>query len=206
MKRLQSLDFMRGLIMVLLALESTGLYEHLFKASENNFLNGFFVQFFHHPWNGLHFWDLIQPGFMFMAGVAMAYSLHQQKQAGASWQKSFIKILKRCGWLFFWGVLDYAVRPKGLSFELWDVLTQLSFTTLVAFLIFEWKISHQIIFCVGLLVLTEALYRFTHVPGFDQPFVDQHNFGNYIDIVLMNKINDCKLLSFFLFIQIFSTD
>jgi len=42
MKRLQTLDFMRGFIMVLLALESTGLFEHLFKASENNFLNNFF--------------------------------------------------------------------------------------------------------------------------------------------------------------------
>ena len=29
-QRLLSLDFMRGFIMVLLALESTGLYEHLF--------------------------------------------------------------------------------------------------------------------------------------------------------------------------------
>ena len=189
MKRLQSLDFMRGLIMVLLALESTGLYEHLFKATAHNYLNGFFVQFFHHPWNGLHFWDLIQPGFMFMAGVSMAYSLHKQKQEGFSWNKSFIKILKRSVWLFFWGVLDYAVRPKGLSFELWDVLTQLSFTTLIAFLVFEWKTSYQILFCIGLLLLTEFLYRFMHVPGFDQPFVDQHNFGNYIDTVLMNKIN-----------------
>jgi predicted acyltransferase len=27
------------------------------------------------------------------------------------------------------------------------------------------------------------------VPGFDQPFVDQHNFGSYIDLILMNKIN-----------------
>jgi uncharacterized membrane protein len=32
-KRLLSLDFMRGLIMVLLAMESTGLYEHLSDAS-----------------------------------------------------------------------------------------------------------------------------------------------------------------------------
>jgi len=189
MKRLQSLDFMRGFIMVLLALESTGLFEHLFKASENNFLNNFFLQFFHHPWNGLRFWDLIQPAFMFMAGVAMAYSLHQQKQAGLSWNQSFLKTLKRCGWLFFWGVLDYAVRPKGLSFELWDVLTQLSFTTLVAFLVFEWKTIYQIFFCIGLLVLTEYFYRFTQVPGFDQAFVDQHNFGNYIDTILMHQIN-----------------
>jgi predicted acyltransferase len=86
-------------------------------------------------------------------------------------------------------VLDYSVRPGGLSFELWDVLTQLSFTTLIAFLIFEWGTTAQIIFCVFLLLLTEIVYRFTHIPNFDQPFTDQHNFGNYVDLVLMNKIN-----------------
>jgi predicted acyltransferase len=186
--RLLSLDFMRGFIMVLLCLESTGLYEHLFDATRGNFLNGFFLQFFHHPWNGLRFWDLIQPGFMYMAGVSMAYSLHKQRSAGISWKESFIKTLKRCGWLFFWGVLDYAVRPQGLSFELWDVLTQLSFTTLVAFLIFRWTYTAQVIFCIGLLLLTEILYRFTNVPRFGQPFTDQHNFGNYVDLLLMNKI------------------
>jgi predicted acyltransferase len=189
-QRLLSLDFMRGLIMVLLALESTGLYEHLFNATQGNGLHYFFQQFFHHPWNGLRFWDLVQPGFMFMAGTAMALSLHKQQQQGMSWQQSFRKTLKRCGWLFFWGVLDYAVRPNGLSFELWDVLTQLSFTTLLAFLIFRWSAAAQIAFCAGLLLLTEILYRFTNIPGFNQPFTDQHNFGNYIDLLLMNKINN----------------
>ena len=187
--RLLSLDFMRGLIMVLLALESTGLYEHLSDASEGMFLHPVMQQFFHHRWNGLHFWDLVQPGFMFMAGTAMAYSLHKQQLNGVTWLQSFKKILRRCAWLFFFGVLDYAVRPKGLSFELWDVLTQLSFTTLVAFLIFRWSNVAQIFFCVGLLLLTEFLYRYTNVPGFDQPFTDQHNFGNYMDLMLMNKIN-----------------
>ena len=188
-KRLLSLDFMRGFIMVLLALESTGLYEHLFEATKGNALNNFFLQFFHHPWNGLRFWDLIQPGFMYMAGVAMAYSLNKQWSNGVSWDQSFRKILKRCFWLFFWGVLDYAVRRNGLSFELWDVLTQLSFTTLIAFLIFRWSSTAQILVCIGLLLLTEILYRFTNVPGFDQPFTDQHNFGNYVDWLLMRKIN-----------------
>ena len=188
-QRLLSLDFMRGLIMVLLAAEGAGLYDHLFEATEGNFLNGFFLQFFHHPWNGLRFWDLVQPSFMFMAGTAMAYSLHKQVQQGLTWSQRFRKILKRCFWLFFWGVLDYAVRSHGLSFELWDVLTQLSFTTLVAFLIFQWSAKAQIAACVGLLLLTEILYRYTHVPGFDQPFVDQHNFGNYVDLKIMNIIN-----------------
>lgn len=189
-ERLLSLDFMRGFIMVLLVMESTGLFEHLFEAVHGSFLEGVFIQFFHHPWNGLRFWDLIQPGFMFMAGTAMALSLHRQEEQGVPWKSSFTKMAKRCGWLFFWGVLDYAVRPGGLSFELWDVLTQLSFTMMVAFLIFRLSISTQIAISLGLLVLTELLYRFTNVPGFDQPFVDQHNFGNYIDLLLMNKINN----------------
>jgi predicted acyltransferase len=187
--RLLSLDFMRGLIMIFLVFESTGIYEHLFEATEGTVLSNVFIQFFHHPWNGLRFWDLIQPGFMFMAGTALAYSLHRQQQQGMAWSESFKKALKRSAWLFFWGVLDYAVRREGLAFELWDVLTQLSFTTLVAFLIFRWSMSAQLVFSFGLLLLTELLYRYTNIPNFDQPFTDQHNFGNYMDLVLMNKIN-----------------
>ncbi|MEO6221519.1 MAG: DUF5009 domain-containing protein [Ginsengibacter sp.] len=190
-KRLMSLDFMRGLIMVLLALESTSLYEHLDKISHSPFYSSFIQQFFHHPWNGLRFWDLIQPGFMFIAGTAMALSLEKQRLKDVSWNESFKKVLKRSLLLFFWGVLDYAVKRNGsLSFELWDVLTQLAFTTLIAFLVFRWSYISQIIFCILLLLLTEALYTFTNIPGFNEPFADQHNFGNYVDLILMNKIND----------------
>ncbi|MFT3702295.1 MAG: DUF5009 domain-containing protein [Agriterribacter sp.] len=188
-KRLQSLDFLRGFIMVLLALESAGLHGILYKNSEGTWFHSLAAQLHHHEWNGLHFWDLIQPCFMFIAGTAMAYSIHSQQEKGVPWAQSFRKALKRSGWLFFWGVLDYAVRKTGLSFELWDVLTQLSFTMLLAFLIFNLSARTQIIICVGILLLTEILYRFTNVPGFDQPFVDQQNFGNYVDTLLMNKIN-----------------
>ncbi|MEO6313698.1 MAG: DUF5009 domain-containing protein [Chitinophagaceae bacterium] len=187
--RLLSLDFLRGFIMVLLAIEATGLYGFLDENTAGTSSQFFIRQFTHHAWNGLRFWDLVQPAFMFMAGTAMAYSLHKQWSNGVSWKQSFVKITKRCGWLFFWGVLDYAVRPKGLSFELWDVLTQLSFTTMVAFLIFRWRVTAQVLCCAGLLLATEVLYRYTHIPGFDQPFTDQHNFGNYMDLQLMNKIN-----------------
>ncbi len=190
MQRLLSLDVFRGFIMVLLMMESSRLYDHLLSIlPADSFLHTFFTQFTHHPWNGLRFWDLIQPGFMFIAGTAMALSLEGQRKLGVSWINQFKKILRRSAWLFFWGVLDYAVRDHGLSFELWDVLTQLSFTTLIAFLIFNWRLQNQLIFSLLLLVLTEILYRFTQVPGFDQPFTDQHNFGNFMDLVLMNKIN-----------------
>lgn len=180
---------MRGFIMVLLALESAGLYSFLNKYAQGSPLEALTIQFEHHPWHGLHAWDLVQPGFMFMAGTALALSLDRQQKKGIPWSQSFKKALKRSGWLFFWGVLDYAVRSSGLSFELWDVLTQLSFTLLVAFLIFRWSFTAQLLVSIGCLLLTEILYRCIHVPGFDQPFTDQHNFGNYVDTILMNKIN-----------------
>lgn len=189
LQRLLSLDFLRGFIMVLLAFEAAGLYKRLKNVTDNSFLQGVLEQFEHHPWHGLRMWDLVQPAFMFMAGTAMAFSLTRQDSQGVPWGQQARKTLTRSFWLFFWGVLDYAVRGENLSFELWDVLTQLSFTTLVAFLIFRWDFSAQIVFSLGLLLLTECLYRFTNIPGFDQPFTNQHNFGNYMDQVLMGKIN-----------------
>ncbi|MFN6375061.1 MAG: acyltransferase family protein [Chitinophagia bacterium] len=187
--RLLSLDFMRGMIMFLLALEAAGLYDVLYDASEGQWIHNVVQQFHHHPWNGLRFWDLIQPGFMFMAGIAMAYSVTGMKSKGFSAGQKTLRMFKRSGWLFFWGVLIYAVRKSGLSFELWNVLTQLSFTLLLAYFIFDLSIKMQIGISAGLLLLTEVLYRFIAVNGFDQPFTDQHNFGNYVDLLLMNKIN-----------------
>ncbi len=186
--RLMSLDFVRGLTMVLLTLESTELYANLEPALQGTPVMPFLQQFFHHPWHGLRLWDLVQPVFMFIAGTALAFSLKRQKEH-LNWGQSFGKILKRCFWLFFWGVLDYAVREHGLSFELWDVLTQLAFTTLVAFLIIDFPVVAQMAISFLCLVIPELLYRYANIPGFDQPFTNQHNFGNYMDLVLMNKVN-----------------
>jgi predicted acyltransferase len=186
-KRLYSLDFMRGFIMMLLTLESTGIFKVLFLASKENFLAHIFIQFQHHPWHGLRFWDLIQPGFMFIAGIAMTYSIQNQQQKNISKKEITIKTIKRSGWLFFWGVLCYAVKDTGLSFELWNVLTQLSFTMLVAYLIFEWQIKSQMCVGVAILTLTDLLYRYSNIPGYNLGFTNHFNFGNYIDMILMNK-------------------
>ena len=40
--------------------------------------------FDHVPWEGLVFWDLIQPAFMFMVGVAMPFALAARKARGAT--------------------------------------------------------------------------------------------------------------------------
>ncbi|AMR34412.1 N-acetylglucosamine transporter [Mucilaginibacter sp. PAMC 26640] len=180
---------MRGLIMILLCGESCMLYEAIKQINPARPMGGLIMQFFHHPWNGLRFWDLVQPAFMFMAGAAMYISYSRKLAKGESWGHNLKHVLIRSLKLLVCGVglhCFYAGKPV---WELWNVLTQLSFTTIVAYLIIERSYRWQLVFTLGLLLLTEVMYRIILVPGFDQPFVEGKNFGAYADTLLMGKIN-----------------
>ncbi|MFD0794893.1 acyltransferase family protein [Mucilaginibacter litoreus] len=187
--RLASLDVMRGIIMILLCGESCMVYESIKHVDRSKPMGGLINQFFHHPWHGLHFWDLVQPAFMFMAGVAMYISYSRKLAKGSSWSDNLGHILLRSLKLFICGVGLHCVYAGKPVWELWNVLTQLSFTTIVAYLIINRSFAWQLIFSVALLILTEVLYRTILMPGFDQPFVESHNFGSYVDTLLMGKIN-----------------
>ena len=143
--RLMSLDFFRGVTMFLLVGESTGLYELLRRpAFSGTLLGAIGLQLDHHPWNGLHFWDLIQPFFMFIVGVAMPFSMGKRWQRGDSWNKTLHHALIRSGLLLLFGWGLYCIGPGRLTFELWNVLAQLSFTYLVAFLMMRKSTHTQI--------------------------------------------------------------
>jgi predicted acyltransferase len=187
--RLISLDVMRGLIMILLAAESCRLYENLKGLHLGAAADGFINQFFHDPWHGLHFWDCVQPAFMLMAGTAMYISYYYKSQKGITWSRNFKHIAIRSIKLFLLGTGLHCVYAGRLVFELWNVLTQLSVTTIIAYLIINRSFWFQAGFSIMLLLITEVLYRTILVRGYDQPFVEGHNFGSYMDMVLMGKIN-----------------
>ncbi len=189
-ERLVSLDLFRGVIMFLLVAEGTRLYANLTDlAAPGTWFAALMGQFHHHPWNGLWFWDLIQPGFMFIVGVAMAYSLSKRWERGDAWSATFRHILYRCFMLLLFGVGLHCGYSGKLVWELWNVLSQLSFTILVAFLLFRLPLRVQFSVSIGLLLLTEILYRFAAPEGFDRPFVQGENFGSWLDMILMGKIN-----------------
>lgn len=181
--RLVSLDVYRGLTMFLLVAEAALVYRALHEIFPESKL---IEQFFHHPWNGLRFWDLIQPFFMFIVGVAMPFSLSKRLSQSGEYNKVFRHILKRCFLLFLFGVGLHCVYAERLVFELWNVLTQLSFTILVTFLVINLPLRSQLLISLGLLLLTEILYR-VYDPA--APFVKGENFGSWMDMVLMGKIN-----------------
>jgi predicted acyltransferase len=199
-ERLLSLDFLRGLIMVSLVLGETGFFAKLFQAAPNSFTQILSVQFEHSQWHGLTFWDVILPAFMTMAGTAMALSYKKQRESGYTWKQSFSKVLKRSFWLLFWGILIYSVRDQHLNFQLSNVLTQLAFTTLIAFSVINKPPSFQFAVTIICLLIPELLFRLVHILGFDQPFVEFHNFGSYINKILGIKIDRDHKTNFINFI------
>jgi predicted acyltransferase len=187
-QRLISLDVYRGITMFLLIAEAALVYDTTIDFfGEGHPLQPFLIQFTHHPWNGLRFWDLIQPFFMFIVGVAMPFSLGKRLAVAEDRKKVTLHLLKRCLLLFLFGTGLHCVYKGALVFELWNVLTQLSFTILVTYFLMNvpWKL--QLTASLGLLVLTEILYR-AYNP--ETPFVHGTNFGNFMDQLLMGKINN----------------
>lgn len=189
--RLLSLDFFRGITMFLLVAEGTALWSVLVKDPiAGTFLEPFFQQFHHHPWNGLRFWDLIQPFFMFIVGVAMPFSYAKRIKRGDSKKKITRHIIQRCLILLAFGVGLHCGYNRKLVWELWNVLSQLSVTIIIAYFLMQYKWPVQISVSFGLLLLTEIAYRTFSLEGYNQPFVKDHNFGSWMDIVLMGKINN----------------
>ncbi len=187
-ERLVSIDLFRGIVMFLLLAEHVDIFYLLtFVAPEKPFINGLVKQFFHHEWHGMYFWDLIQPYFTFILGVAMALSINRRWNRGESYIQTFKHISFRSIILFVLGlVLSCCVRQK-LVWELWNILTILSLNIFITFLILRFRNSTKLIFSFSLLLITEILYRFSAIDGFDQLFVKGQNFGTFIDLVLMGK-------------------
>lgn len=177
-QRILSLDFFRGITMFLLVAETTGLY-HILD----------WEQFHHHSWNGLRFWDLIQPFFMFIVGVAMPLSLSGREKKGVTYKQNWKHILKRCFMLLLMGAGIQCAYSRKLVWELWNVLAQLSVTILITYAVIKLNVRWQLLISLLLLLITDLVYRFFPLEGFNHPFVKDENFGTWMDLVLMEKIN-----------------
>ena len=134
--RLVSLDAFRGFIMLLMASSSFGIPT----MAKNHPDSGWALvadQFVHRDWVGCSLWDLIQPSFMFMVGVAAAYSYARRAVAGDSFLKMFGHASIRAVILVLLGVL---LASKGKDETEWiftNVLAQIGLG--YVFLLVLWK-------------------------------------------------------------------
>lgn len=82
-------------------------------------------QFSHTSWTGCSFWDLIQPSFMFLVGVAMPLSYAKRATRGQSQARRFAHVLFRSMVLILLGVFLSSNRSTQTNFTFVNVLTQI---------------------------------------------------------------------------------
>jgi heparan-alpha-glucosaminide N-acetyltransferase len=174
-KRYLALDAYRGFIMLLLASEGFG-----FSELHNDPTWGRVASWFNHvPWEGAVFWDMIQPAFMFMVGVAMPFAFAKRAEQGATPRDNLRHVLGRSLRLIIMSQILICVGAGHIKLQLIIVLSQIAFTYFLSYLIMQWKWRWQAVAGVALLAFwTALLFLF---PGPDGPFSKTNHVGLVVD-------------------------
>jgi predicted acyltransferase len=102
-KRLMALDALRGFDMFWI-IGGAEIFIGLAKATGGP-LEAIVPQFDHVRWEGLHFFDLIWPLFMFIVGVSIPLSVQKRKAEGSSKKSLYLHAIRRSLILFFLGMV-----------------------------------------------------------------------------------------------------
>ena len=166
-----SLDAYRGFVM--LAMVSGGLGLHgLAREKLKDFPNDpIWKQVFFHTdhvlWEGCSFWDLIQPSFMFMVGVAMAFSNANRRATGQSYAAMFAHALLRAILLILLGVF---LRTNGqlgthTNFTFVDVVSQIGLGYIFLFLCWGQSFATQLVIALAILISYWCFFFFHPLPA-----------------------------------------
>jgi heparan-alpha-glucosaminide N-acetyltransferase len=180
-QRYLALDAFRGFIMILLASEGFG-----FGALRNHpVFGGIAGQLDHVAWEGGVFWDMIQPAFMFMVGVAMPFALARRIERGATFGQNLGHVAWRSLKLIILSQILITAGDGRFQFQLVNVLCQIAFTYFLCFLIMQMNWRWQAVAAV--LVLAGHWALFVLFPGPDGPFSKTGNIGQVIDRALLGR-------------------
>jgi predicted acyltransferase len=132
-ERLVSLDAYRGFLMTVLATSAFQIHKVAPKFKGNPVWDFLAYQFSHPAWRSCSFWDLVQPSFMFMVGVAVPYSLNNRRAKGDSDRSILLHALWRSLILVLLGVFISSAWSKRTEWTFVNVLSQigLGYTILV---------------------------------------------------------------------------
>jgi predicted acyltransferase len=183
-KRLYSLDALRGFDMFWI-MGAEEIFHGLAKATGSPFWEAISNQFTHPDWNGFHFYDLIFPLFLFIAGVATPYSVGRELQNGKSKKQVLMRVIRRGLILVLLGIIynnGLKLRPLA-DIRFGSVLGRIGLAYMFANIIYIYsKQRAQVIWFSLLLIGYWLLLKFTSAPGF--PMGDltmEGNFASYLD-------------------------
>ncbi len=123
--RLLSLDAFRGAIMLLMASSGLGIPQVAKKFPDSALWKFFGYQCEHSEWVGCSLWDLIQPAFMFMVGVALPWSIANRQGRGQTFGVLFGHALWRALLLVLLAVFLTSAWSKQTEWIFTNVLAQI---------------------------------------------------------------------------------
>ncbi len=175
--RYLALDAYRGFIMIVLTSGGFGLAA---LAARRPAFAGIAGQFDHMPWEWIAFWDLIQPAFMFMVGVAMPFALANRMAKGDTERQLFSHVAWRSFRLILWSQILGSIDMGKMNFQLINVLAQIGITYFLCYLIMKLKFRWQAV--IAFLILAGHWALFVAFPGTEGPFLSKTtNIGAVID-------------------------
>jgi len=167
-QRLVCVDALRGFDMLWI-IGGAEVLITLAKATGIGFLSNIAVHF-DHTWGQFHFYDLIQPLFLFIVGVVMPVSFKKRVARKKKKKSLYTHILKRVILLYILGLIS---SGHLLSFDIMklrlitNVLHCIAFGYLVSsIMILELKIKWQIVITAGLLLLYWGIMALVPIPGY----------------------------------------
>lgn len=161
--RLVSLDAYRGFVMLCLAANGFGIAATAKNFPDSPWWTWWGSQFEHVYWTGGVFWDLIQPSFMFMVGVALPYSMLKRVESGDSPPRLWVRVLLRALILVLLGVALSSNKDVRTNFTFVNVLTQIGLG--YPFLYLMWRRPWQQQAGVAAVVLVAYWLLFTTFPA-----------------------------------------
>lgn len=182
--RLYSLDVFRGLTMVWMFSNGFGL--QYFKDDQT--IGPVARQFTHAAWEGMFAWDLIQPFFMFIVGVAMPFALAARSALGREDLASgWVRVLRRSALLILLGTLARSVIFRVPTLDLINVLGQIAFTYVFAFTVLKAGWRAQAGLAAALLIAHTALFTLVHPEGVTSSWERGTNLGAWLDKLILGK-------------------
>ena len=167
--RLLSLDAYRGFAMLLMASDGLEIPRVAQAFPDSRLWQFLAYQTEHVDWVGCSVWDLIQPSFTFMVGVAMPFSLASRAARGQSFGRMLYHAIVRSLLLTFLGVFLRSVGRSQTYFTFEDVLSQIGLGYTFLFLLAWTRPRTQALAAIGILVAYWAAFALTPLPesGFD---------------------------------------
>jgi predicted acyltransferase len=191
-ERLFSLDALRGFDMFWI-MGAEEIFHALFKATGSPFWGAIANELTHPDWNGFHFYDLIFPLFLFIAGVATPYSVGRELEKGKTKQQVLWRVVKRGLILVLLGIIaNNGLQIKPLAeVRFGSVLGRIGLAYMFANIIYIYfKEKLQVFFFFFFIIGYWLLLKFTSAPGYPPgDLTMQGNFASYIDrLILPGKL------------------